>query len=298
MSADKLPKRGEAKPAGSGEQFLQGTDDGATLSRAGQPLMGEAPDGHPLDAALALLALDCRQVEAPTGLESRLVAAALREMEASSPAQSGFLASPAPAAGGGWWWRAGGALAVAAVMLLALFQMPGWMAAVKAPERPLPGVAAVTVPHEALAMVDAVGKQAVASESATRASVRRANAAGNQPALAQHTRTVAIPGADSPVAAAPEDFREGPSGEAVPPMEWPVEVLVAARQMVEASGFGAAGYGAEAPLQSVRVRMGADDLWRMGLASTPATKNQAVLADFLVTDEGRPLAVRLVGVYP
>jgi hypothetical protein len=90
-------------------------------------------------------------------------------------------------------------------------------------------------------------------------------------------------------------------------MRWPTEVLAAAQQMAEAergmaddvSGSSAAGaLPLDLPLETVRVRMDADALWRMGLSVTPPAPNQEVLADFLVSGEGRPLAVRLLGVYP
>lgn len=50
------------------------------------------------------------------------------------------------------------------------------------------------------------------------------------------------------------------------------------------------------PLQTLRVRVAAEDLWRMGFYPTPPASNQPMLADFLVGEDGRPLGVRLVGI--
>jgi len=50
-------------------------------------------------------------------------------------------------------------------------------------------------------------------------------------------------------------------------------------------------------LQTVRVTVGADDLWKMGFTAVPPATNQPVVADFLVGEDGRTLGVRLVNTY-
>lgn len=50
------------------------------------------------------------------------------------------------------------------------------------------------------------------------------------------------------------------------------------------------------PLQTLRVKVSAEDLWRMGFYAMPPTANRPVIADFLVGEDGRPLGVRVVGL--
>ena len=47
-------------------------------------------------------------------------------------------------------------------------------------------------------------------------------------------------------------------------------------------------------VQAVRVRIGAEDLWRLGMPVNPTFPDARITADFLVGEDGRARAVRLV----
>ena len=51
-------------------------------------------------------------------------------------------------------------------------------------------------------------------------------------------------------------------------------------------------------LQTVRVRIGADEGWRLGLPVAPNSRDARITADFLVGEDGRARAVRLVSASP
>ena len=54
----------------------------------------------------------------------------------------------------------------------------------------------------------------------------------------------------------------------------------------------------EESLQTVRVRIGADEGWRLGLPVAPNARDARITADFLIGEDGRPRAVRLVSASP
>lgn len=261
-----------------------------------------ALDTRDLDLALDALARECHELEPPAWLESRIVAAAAREQEAAMPSIASAGTNTAGSERGGWFfWRSAAWTLATAALLAGLLWVPSWLAIQDLPESPLPGIARIN----AVVLHPPVAAETTPTATLTRTPVAQVTRAGAKPRTARRASV----GQRSGLASVPEIAASDKPGEpgalaasqplGLPSMGWPVEVLAAARQMVARPEFGtAAGYGTEVPLQSVRVSMGADDLWRMGLASTPAARNQAVLADFLVTEDGRPLAVRLVGVYP
>lgn len=54
----------------------------------------------------------------------------------------------------------------------------------------------------------------------------------------------------------------------------------------------------EESLQTVRVLIGADEGWRLGLPVAPNARDARITADFLIGEDGRPRAVRLVSASP
>ncbi|MCU0228117.1 MAG: hypothetical protein MUF01_10805 [Bryobacterales bacterium] len=286
---------------------------------------------RPLELALSALARHCEAVSPEAALGERILRAAELGQNRDDAAtcgqgapggrggeggrvgeggQGGEIRSPLR---WGFGFQAAAGVAVLGLLLLAVWgSTERWMAApVPAPViRQAPVVSQAPVvrqdpvvsqdPVAAVAMADpeVVKQTPVAQPPAPRAAEGRPSGGVRQrPIPASREAT-------SPVVAAGNRQQQQ---TAMPPMRWPTEVLAAAQQMAEAergmaddvSGSSAAGaLPLDLPLETVRVRMDADALWRMGLSVTPPAPNQEVLADFLVSGEGRPLAVRLLGVYP
>ncbi len=246
-------------------------------------------EGHRhLDAALEALAAECRAIEPDARLRARIKQVAAERGLVGS-ADKGHDFSPRR----DWWWfgaRASGLIASLGLVVLFLW-LPGRLALPLPVEIPLPGRAAVA-PAPA---VPQPGQTVTASAKAV-----ASKEIGVRPSQHQAPAALKLPNRDAQPDLVQVSAGLEPNGLPSPAMQWPPEVLAAARQMARADRVLAEPDAAmvETQLDSVRVRMGADELWRMGLSPVPAARPHTVLADFLVSEEGRPLAVRLLGVYP
>ncbi|MCW5963041.1 MAG: hypothetical protein KIT83_03305 [Bryobacterales bacterium] len=253
-----------------------------------------AAESEVLDQALQALARDSQDAEPSAWLEASILQAARQQgLLVPKGESSASTAVQQHDAAWRWIWQPAMWTMATVAAVTALLWIPAWRESLSVPEKPLPGLAVVaSVPPEA-SLGGVTGDHAGAP----------ALAAIAKPRSARKPRAVTSP-RETVLASAPVAPRNGMNpdteGAAPPSMEWPAEVLAAARQMTQRNQIESlpARFAPEQTLQSVRVRMGANDLWRMGLSSAPTPNNQAVLADFLVGEDGRPLAVRLVGVYP
>jgi hypothetical protein len=270
-------------------------DEQMRKERAGRStLPGSAvPDGQAeLDVRLTELARSCNLAEPKATLRQRVLDRAAEEGLVGAAVQVGERTQRLEAKRPVPWrrrvtrphsvqWRAAMAIAASLVLGVALWQP--WRTVL---ERPLAGVASIEVPEQAW-----VRTQRYAHLLSPEPSIVREPAAVNTE-IAGAANTAEPEG---PERVAVEDRIPSPKP---PPLQWPPEVLVAAqRYAASRDGVGDADWPvAEVPLRSVRVQMAADDLWRMGLAATPGPSDRRITADFLVQENGRPLAVRLVGM--
>jgi hypothetical protein len=286
-----------------------------------------AGESKAIDGMLADLARDCAQAEAPDRLRQRILSKAgpvLASRAASTTdhrPQSGYVSAR--------WWLAGAALAASLALTVMLWQRGDQPMAVPVDEKAVAGSVATEEPPSLRAGSRDEATPDGIGNTATTASVPRgvptdldtgssgsvssgAVSSGTGASRIQPDRVAATKQREEPAmsATAGGEEAEDPAEQApaLPPLQWPAEVLAAAQRMAASefathdmstgSGQEAEWPGAEIPLRSVRLQMPADDLWRMGLATMPGPPNRQVTADFLVQDNGRPLAVRLVRMEP
>lgn len=249
-----------------------------------------------LEEALGELAAALRTATPPDALEKRVMDAAFAagHLRKAAPRESAQ-EPPVRADGGRAPRRAlGWGLGVAAASLCLWVAVSHWSGASDSGNLPEPGVAEAVPPAPAEPTEQPVLIQTKPQERpAGQRTRRRAVAARRAP-----TQPVVNP---EPVGAASEPAEEGnPQTEelaAAPPRAWEEQDLLGAASQMHLAAMPVTApvpMTRNEPLQTLRVRVGAEDLWRMGLTAMPPATNQPVLADFLLGEDGRPLGIRLV----